>query len=111
MLTDSGSTLPENNRVYEELPESSIFFPSHSLLRQNAIEFDSTNPKADNFYYHGSDDYHSRSGGGSDLSGLSGVSGNVPGAHRMPTYNHDNTVVSENYLIPPSASWNLKHYS
>jgi hypothetical protein len=88
--------------VYEELPDS-IFKPGGALLnRQNGIEYDQSNPKADNFSHHGSEDHYSKSGGGgSDLSGLSGVSGNAPGAHRMPTYSHDPSVVSEPYLVPP----------
>ena len=95
------------NRVYEELPES-VFItagtdppPQCPFQRQNGIEYDLSNPKADNFSRHGSEDHYSRSGGGgSDLSGLSGVSGNIPGAHKMPTYSHDTSVVSEAQLLP-----------
>ena len=82
--------LDHSNRVYEELPESvfitagepNYYSPQHPLSRQNGIEYDQSNPKAssllfnqkpDNISYHGSDDRHSRSGGGSDMSGLSGV--------------------------------------
>ena len=109
--TESHQKHKHRDRVYEELPEAifihgteSVYrsYPQQSLSRQNGIAYDESNPKADNFSNHGSDDRHSKSGAGSDLSGLSGVSGNVPGAHKMPNFGYDNSVVSSSdYLIPP----------
>lgn len=103
-------------RVYEELPES-VFIcgteaaprESSTLSRQNGIQNDPAVSKVDQFPFYESDDHHSKSGAGSDLSGLSGVSGNIPGAHKMPTYSHDNSVVSDNLRVP---SWEMaRRYS
>lgn len=83
----------------------------HPLRRQIGIECDPYHPKADNFYQGSSEvDHHSKSGGGSDLSGLSGVSGNVPGEHKMPTYSQDPSVVSGDFLQPP-ASWEMRRFT
>lgn len=111
----TGGRQPKSTPVYEELPETVCIFGTedeqrHPFLRQIGIECDQTNQRVDSFSYHGSDDRHSKSGGGSDVSGLSGVSGNIPGAHKMPTYTgRDTSVVSENYLTLPF--WVSKHNS
>jgi hypothetical protein len=113
----TGSPSESPQKSDEELSDS-LFKPGGALLsRQNGIEYDQSNPKADNFSHHGSEDHYSKSGGGcSDLSGLSGVSGNAPGAHRMPTYTYscDPSVVSEPYLAPwdkrcPECATNTGH--
>ncbi len=102
-------------RIYEELPctilgTEHLTPPRRQLQRQNGVSYDKSNPKADTFSYQGSDDpicYHSRSGG-SELSGLSGVSGNDPRAHKMPTYTQDSSVVSDSLHVP---SWDMKRFS
>ena len=121
-----------NNRIYEEIPASAIagtenITPAHHpFSRQYGIECDPNNPKA-KFLPCGSEEppcYQSRSeccscngsegppcnnsrSGGSDLSGLSGVSGNIPGAHKMPTFGHDAT---DSLLVPPRP-WERRHNS
>ena len=53
--------------MYEELTESIFIhgtesmypsYPQQRLTRQNGIAYDESNPKADNFSYHESDDLH-----------------------------------------------------
>ena len=97
------------NRLYEELPESVFMtaghdpIPQYPYMRQNGIEYDPDNPKADNFFFHCSEDH--------DLSGLSGVTGNIPGAHKMPTYSHGchTSVASEAYTHFPDTVSNPRH--
>ena len=129
VTTSTSESQPGNYRIYEELPESVLIKGTeedyhhplrhiqanegylHPLRRQNGIACDTDNPKVGNFYQGSSEvDHHSKSGGGSDLSGLSGVSGNVPGAHKMPTYSQDPSVVSGDFLQPP-ASWELRRFT
>ena len=88
---------PTTYRIYKELPESVLIQGTdedyhhplrhintegylHPIRRQNGI-VDDTSLKVSNFY--------SESAGASDIAGLSGVSGNIPGAHRMPTYSQE----------------------
>ena len=123
-------TMPPTRRstrtpIYEELPPQLVVGTEHlpdaahhQFFRQHAIQYDPSNPKADNFSHYGSDEpLYNHSGDGSDLSGLSGVSGYLPGTHHpMPTYSHDggSSVVSEKekdkFLIPPSI-WDKKRLS
>ncbi len=85
---------PKKNAIYEELPCGPIIGTEPQLMRQIGIEHDPTLIKHDNASYHGSDEPLC---GSSDVSGLSGVSGNIPGAHKMPFYNDE----SDRFLVPP----------
>lgn len=98
--------------IYEELPCGPIlgteFDLDHPLLlRQCGIEHDTTLSKVDNNSYHGSNEPLC---GSSDVSGLSGVSGNVPGAHKMPKYSAEGSFVSDTHLVPPQP-WAKKNLS
>lgn len=68
----------------------------HVYMRQNGIEYDHSNPKADNYSPHDS--------GCSSLSTQEWLNG----SHRMQTYSKDSEVIrSDDFLLPPQA-WKLK---
>ena len=93
--------------IYEELPCGPIFGTEQYLMRQCGIKYDPTLSKHENGSYQGSDEPLC---GGSDVSGLSGVSGNIRGPYKMPSYNAEDSVVSDNLLQPPQP-WNRNSVS
>jgi ferredoxin-thioredoxin reductase catalytic subunit len=80
--------------VHEELPDSMFSgLYNHRFQRQLGIEYDPDNPKVS----YSKADHESDSGFISELSGVSGI---VPGAHRMPAYGHD----TSSHDLPPLPS-------
>jgi len=93
--------------IYEELPCGPIYGTEPQLMRQVGIEHDPTLSRHEVGSYHGSDEPLC---GSSDVSGLSGVSGNIPGAHKMPSFTADDSTVSDRFLHPP-LPWTNKNVS
>ena len=101
-LPPASHVIRKKNPIYEELP-CTIFDADHpQLLRQCAVVCDPVLSKVEN--NSGSDEPVC-----SELSGLSGVSGNIPGAHHMPKYGTEGSVILDR--LQPPQPWNKKSAS
>ena len=86
--------------IYEELP-CTVYHADHpQLLRQYGIENGSNLSKIEVISCHSDEPLCS------DVSGLSGVSGNVPGAHKMPMYSAEGSVLDS---LQPPQPWAKSH--